>query len=1802
LSASYKESLDNYVIEHPKRNALDDCNKAIPIARAKHALGIEKGEYFSQLYLEGKTQYQDAKDIAVKVQGLCKRKIERSKEQEAEFSAKIKKATLGDKAENPLTGLSNTQKWADARDDEKAEIKFLEMINGNADEVEGLAIKGLQNVKELRAKVEPVKDVEKHVLELNALIDDADQVHSDAKLLWSQWRDSDKDYKCGEPGAVTHSASQCGSGNTKYSPRCSVTCEKGYNGNGTKNALRCNRQGKFGKQLYGEWTGMAACVGVMCGKPPAIDKAKTVVRDIRYPHAANYFCHEGFSTDRTTTGPKAFEVSCGAEGNFEQNPSHVCKSIRCGAAPPMKHTAPIDGEFFYTEVATYACLEGFTVDGTPGGLKSFTRTCQATAKFTEGEGCTAVRCGPPLSFDHTMIDPPTTADQYFGDEVNYHCAPGYTLNQKPGGPDHFTLSCAADGQPSIPGSGELALPKCRPVSAGLSPEISHGNFNSRQMFYGDSAVVSADTGYTITGVPNEGVSFSLSVTTEGTYDGVESFQPVACGKALSVDNTKPTSFAGTDAHYGDVLSYDCKDGFSTDASMSSASKSFSIECEADATFSQIPGHGTCANIDDCLDHTCGPHGECVDHLENYTCDCDSGFEQTWTKETEELICGNIDDCGPEACGVGKCIDGVNDYKCDCPTGYEEWSEEDDDGKMQHTCRAVECGLPREVDHAATNPAEAATVKAEYQNTVVYNCDTGFTLDGKAGGDNDFSIECKANKDFTDTKSCKPVECGNVPSVNHASPSTTSAVFNESVRYDCETGHTVDGTADGDRGFTVTCQVTGLFGEPQSCSPISCGEPDTIANGNRPSGNLVYEDKLTYTCFNGFTLDGEKDGAVDFTVECHEDGKLDGMKQCVPKICGEPQKEINILYASLKDEGNVRYPQNTEIICRDGYTVGGDAGGATTFIVKCTAAGEFERVDERKCQPVKCGAAPPKMPNATLSEIRTPDTEPAQPGLSRSIWYDLEIVDKIPNLYKKGPNTIDVVPNIDYPSSGGKLSGMTEKNDFVMRFSGALNIKQGGEYKFELTSDDGSNLYINGKKVIGHDGLHGMDPKKGTVSLNEGPQALKVEHFEKGGGAGIVLKWKGPDSGNSWEVIPTSALETKGGHLNYEEKAIYKCNPGFTTGGEFNAPTTYKVECLPNGELSAPSDEMLCRNVNDCEQHTCGPKGECIDLVGPAPAYTCECDFGFEIQTSSNGEKRCGNKDDCQGKDCGVGVCKDLIGDYTCTCPSPGYYIGEKDGSKTCIPVRCEEDTPSVSNGRLLSSHSGAVDFPSTLRYKCDKGYSIDGTVSESSRNFQSQCKGDGQLFGMMSCQKISCGTPHVVPYTNLIIPGSPRRSVEYDDKAKYECMEGYTLGGQVGGQTSFEVTCKDDGVLTDPEVCEAVKCGPAPRVQDSRPGIAGDVFYGQELIYRCDLGHTLDGTPQGATEFHRQCLTDGSFSDLEITDPCQPVSPGNAPTVANADLTEYAGNTVESTPVQVFYPNGVEYRCKPGYSTNGMPSGPTKITARVNSIGNFAPALPSGCQRIVFYIRGRVKSARNGGPLSGVKVTVEGTSISATTSWGFFTLSNIPAGTVKLVYEKSGMIKTEKELSITGNVNSGGDSDINMSPAMRTDQWRAVVKWNRRPSDIDTYTTFASGTPACWYNTRKYAVGMTAQLEVDRTQGYGPETMFLSNVGRCWASERTCTIQYWIQDYGRTGSVLREGAEVTLYNGDRVAGTWKIGDCASSVSEGNNKWRVFDIDGKNNRVSWSCTQGAPLGLLHTGANHTESAFQKPHLKFRKTSK
>lgn len=79
-------------------------------------------------------------------------------------------------------------------------------------------------------------------------------------------------------------------------------------------------------------------------------------------------------------------------------------------------------------------------------------------------------------------------------------------------------------------------------------------------------------------------------------------------------------------------------------------------------------------------------------------------------------------------------------------------------------------------------------------------------------------------------------------------------------------------------------------------------------------------------------------------------------------------------------------------------------------------------------------------------------------------------------------------------------------------------KETGTYSFRLTSDDGSDLFINGVNVVNYYGGHGMNPYYYVnYTMTAGTQySVRARMQEYGGGDGLVVEWKRP-SQSTWTV-------------------------------------------------------------------------------------------------------------------------------------------------------------------------------------------------------------------------------------------------------------------------------------------------------------------------------------------------------------------------------------------------------------------------------------------------------------------------------------------------------------------------------------------------------------------------------------------------------------------------------------------------------------------------------------------------------------
>jgi hypothetical protein len=133
--------------------------------------------------------------------------------------------------------------------------------------------------------------------------------------------------------------------------------------------------------------------------------------------------------------------------------------------------------------------------------------------------------------------------------------------------------------------------------------------------------------------------------------------------------------------------------------------------------------------------------------------------------------------------------------------------------------------------------------------------------------------------------------------------------------------------------------------------------------------------------------------------------------------------------------------------------------------------------------------------------------------STGAWADLDLIDW---------NVAEFKGHVD----NFTLAPRTQEDYFNFEFDGYLYITTGGSYQFQITSDDGSRLTIDGTMLIDNDGKHGSVTKTSAlITMNPGPHTINVKYFEDTGGQALVVRYAGADTGNSMIAIPNAALRS-----------------------------------------------------------------------------------------------------------------------------------------------------------------------------------------------------------------------------------------------------------------------------------------------------------------------------------------------------------------------------------------------------------------------------------------------------------------------------------------------------------------------------------------------------------------------------------------------------------------------------------------------------------------------------------------------------
>jgi alpha-L-fucosidase len=157
-------------------------------------------------------------------------------------------------------------------------------------------------------------------------------------------------------------------------------------------------------------------------------------------------------------------------------------------------------------------------------------------------------------------------------------------------------------------------------------------------------------------------------------------------------------------------------------------------------------------------------------------------------------------------------------------------------------------------------------------------------------------------------------------------------------------------------------------------------------------------------------------------------------------------------------------------------------------------------------------------NQVKKDFRKMPPRPAENVTGRSpgihYAYYLGEWERLPDFAALSPQSQGAMEKFD-------LSPSTQKELFGIRFQGYITVPEECLYRFFVTSDDGSRLYIGDELVVDSDGLHSSIEVMGRIILEKGTHPIRVDYFQRTGSMDLEIAYSGP--GIEKKSIPTELL-------------------------------------------------------------------------------------------------------------------------------------------------------------------------------------------------------------------------------------------------------------------------------------------------------------------------------------------------------------------------------------------------------------------------------------------------------------------------------------------------------------------------------------------------------------------------------------------------------------------------------------------------------------------------------------------------------
>ncbi|CAO2637505.1 Sele [Lemmus lemmus] len=276
----------------------------------------------------------------------------------------------------------------------------------------------------------------------------------------------------------------------------------------------------------------------------------------------------------------------------------------------------------------------------------------------------------------------------------------------------------------------------------------------------------------------------------------------------------------------------------------------------------------------CTPASCSGRGECVETINNYTCQCHPGF---LGPNCEQVV--ECEALTHPANGVRKCSSNPGSFPWNttcafaCAEGYKRVGVQSlqcissgvwDNKKP--SCKAVTCDAIPQLQHGSVSCSNSPAGEMAFKSSCNFTCDQSFMLEGPA------QVECNVEGQWTpQIPVCKAVKCDALPQPQNgfmecAHATAGNFTFKSFCTFQCNKDFKLHGSAQ------LECTSQGWWThEVPSCQVVQCSSLEVPGKVNvNCSGAIVFGTVCEFTCPDGWTLNGSA------VLTCSDTGHWSGM--------------------------------------------------------------------------------------------------------------------------------------------------------------------------------------------------------------------------------------------------------------------------------------------------------------------------------------------------------------------------------------------------------------------------------------------------------------------------------------------------------------------------------------------------------------------------------------------------------------------------------------------------------------------------------------------------------------------------------------------------------------------------------------------------------------------------------------------------------------------------------------------------------------------------------------------------------------